>query len=136
MKKEHDTGFLSSLRFEPLTLQNWGKFEELFGAKGACGNCWCMSFRLSKSDFEEGKSNKGNKEAKYALVKAGKPTGLLAFYEDIPVAWCAFSPREDFVKLSRSRVHKPIDSKPGQFPALLLQKISAGWAFQSPYCRV
>ena len=107
----HDPDFLAALRFEPLTPKNWGKFEELFGSKGACGNCWCMSFRLSKADFEEGKSNEGNKEAKRALVNAGKPTGLLAFYEELPIAWCAFAPREDFVKLSKSRVHKPIDEQ-------------------------
>ena len=107
----HDPDVLAALRFEPLTPKNWGKFEELFGSKGACGNCWCMSFRLSKADFEEGKSNEGNKEAKRALVNAGKPTGLLAFYEELPIAWCAFAPREDFVKLSKSRVHKPIDEQ-------------------------
>lgn len=111
MKKQHDPEFLGALRFEPLTTANWGKFEELFGPKGACGNCWCMSFRLSPADFEEGKSNERNKEAKRALVNAGLPTGLLAFYEDIPVAWCAFAPRQDFVKLSRSRIHKPIDNE-------------------------
>lgn len=107
----HDPEFLSSLRFETLTAQNWGKFEELFGAKGACGNCWCMYFRLSPADFQEGKRDDGNKEAKRALVLSGKPTGILAFYEDLPIAWCAFAPREDFSKLARSRVHKPIDDQ-------------------------
>ena len=30
----------------------WDDFEELFGEKGACGGCWCMSWRLKKSVFE------------------------------------------------------------------------------------
>ena len=64
------------MAFEPLSKKNWGKFEELFGAKGACGNCWCMYFRLSKADFTEGKVNDGNKEAMKALVWAGIVQGL------------------------------------------------------------
>jgi len=106
-----DTGFLASLKFEPLTKENWNKFVQLFGEKGACGNCWCMYYRLKKSDFQEGKMDEGNKNAMKELVWAGKATGLLGFYEDLPIAWCAFAPREDFLKLSGSRVHKPIDDK-------------------------
>lgn len=109
--KDDNKEFLSSLRFEPLSPNNWHKFEELFGAKGACGNCWCMSFRLDNRSFEEGKIENGNKESMKELVHSGLPTGILAFYDDIPVAWSAFAPREDFDKLSRSRVHKPIDDK-------------------------
>lgn len=107
-----DEDFLAALRFEPLTKSNWNKFTELFGSKGACGNCWCMFFRLSKTDFEEGKINDGNKNAMKQLVWDGQPVGLLGFYEDVPVAWCAFAPRPHFPKLQRSRVHRPIDDQP------------------------
>lgn len=110
-KQNIDTNFLEALKFEPLTKDNWNKFVELFGTKGACGNCWCMSFRLNKTDFDEGKVNDGNKNSMRQLVLDNQPTGLLGFYEDIPVAWCAFAPREDFLKLQKSRVHKPIDNK-------------------------
>lgn len=106
-----DTDFVASLKFEPLTKKNWNKFVRLFGEKGACGNCWCMYYRLKKSDFQEGKVDEGNKNAMKELVWAGKPTGLLGFYEDQPIAWCAFAPRKDFLKLANSRVHKPIDDK-------------------------
>ncbi len=109
LKTDHD--FFTGLTFEPLTRNNWNKFTELFGINGACGNCWCMYFRLSKTDFEEGKANEGNKNAIKQLVWSNRPTGLLAFYEDIPIAWCAFAPREDFLKLEKSRVHKRIDEQ-------------------------
>jgi GNAT superfamily N-acetyltransferase len=107
-----DTEFLSQLTFEPLTKENWGKFVQLFGERGACGNCWCMWYRLRKQDFQEGKENEGNKMAMKELVWAGKPTGILGFYEDLPIAWCAFAPRENFLKLEKSRVHKRIDDQP------------------------
>lgn len=90
-------------------MHNWHKFTELFGEKGACGNCWCMYFRLDRSTFLEGKSDGGNKNAMQELVRSEKPTGILAFYNEHPIAWCALAPREDFIKLARSRVHKPID---------------------------
>lgn len=112
MQQAHDDPFLAELYFEPLTRQHWGAFTELFGAKGACGNCWCMSFRLSNREFEEGKANDGNRDRMKALVWDDKPVGLLAFHQGKAIAWCAFAPREEFAKLQRSRVHKPIDALP------------------------
>jgi len=46
------------------------------------------------------------------LVWEGQPTGILGFYEDQPIAWCAFAPREHYLKLEKSRVHKRIDDQP------------------------
>jgi GNAT superfamily N-acetyltransferase len=110
-KINSDSEFLDQITFEPLTTLNWGKFIQLFGERGACGSCWCMWYRLWKKDFQEGKSDDGNKNAMKELVWAGKPTGIIAFYEDLPIAWCAFAPREDFLKLEKSRVHKRIDNQ-------------------------
>ena len=71
-----------------------------------------MYYRLPKADFAEGKAEGGNKEAMQNLVYENKPIGILAFYEGQPIAWCAFAPREDFIKLEGSRVHKRIDDLP------------------------
>lgn len=101
--------FLHQFTFEPLTKRNWSKLVQLFGEKGACGNCWCMYFRLKKAAFDQGKYGEGNKNALKDLVWSGQPTGLLAICEGRAVAWCAFAPREDFLKLENSRVHKRID---------------------------
>jgi GNAT superfamily N-acetyltransferase len=108
--ENQDPEMLSKLTFEPLTRNNWDKFVQLFGEKGACGNCWCMYYRRKKADFIEGKTDEGNKTAMKELVWSDQPTGLLAFYEEQPIAWCAFAPREDFLKLENSRVHKRIDT--------------------------
>jgi hypothetical protein len=59
-KGDSDSGFLDRLTFEALTPKNWEKFVQLFGEKGACGNCWCMYYRLSKSDFHETRKLKGS----------------------------------------------------------------------------
>jgi len=108
---KNDREFLSELTFEPLNKKNWPKFVHLFGEKGACGNCWCMYYRLSKADYQEGKVNGENKDKMNQLVMENQPTGILGLYDGQPIAWCAFAPREHFIKLEKSRVHKRIDDK-------------------------
>ncbi|MGB3468634.1 MAG: GNAT family N-acetyltransferase [Cyclobacteriaceae bacterium] len=108
-EKKNDEEFLSDLRFEPLTKSNWNKFTELFGGNGAGAGCWCMYFRQSKSDHENGKAECANQNRMKNLVWNNEPTGIIGFYKEIPIAWCALSPREDFIRLEKSRVHKPID---------------------------
>jgi len=102
---------------------NWNMFVTLFGEKGACGNCWCMYYRLSKSDFITGKVGNGNKRAMKKIIWGNKPVGLLGLLDGYPVAWCAFAPREDFIKLEKSRVHKRIDNKDvWSIPCLFIDK--------------
>jgi GNAT superfamily N-acetyltransferase len=106
-----DTNFLNQLTFEPLAKGNWNKFVQLFGKNGACGNCWCMYYRLKKLEYKEGKADDGNKNAMKEIVREGKPAGMLGLYDGQAIAWCAFAPREDFIKLENSRVHKRIDDQ-------------------------
>lgn len=122
-KSKIDTEFLNEITVQPLTKNNWDQFTELFGIKGACGNCWCMYYRLKKADFIEGKTENGNLDRLQELVWNGKPAGMLAFYEGKAIAWCAFAPREDFIKLEKSRVHKRIDDLPvWSIPCLFVEK--------------
>lgn len=107
-----ESNIIDELTFEPLSKKNWGAFVQLFGEKGACGNCWCMYFRLKKEEFVNGKEDNGNKEKMKELVWDDLPTGVLCFYEGQAIGWCAFAPREAYLKLANSRVHKPIDEKP------------------------
>ena len=46
-----------NLTFYPLTPERWKDFEELFGPRGACGGCWCMWWRLKRSEFEKLRTN-------------------------------------------------------------------------------
>lgn len=112
-----------NFKVESVTKSNWNLFLKLFGEKGACGNCWCMYYRLTKADFHAGKTDNGNKNSMKEIVWSGKPAGLLGIIDGEPVAWCAFAPREDFIKLERSRVHKRIDDKEvWSIPCLFIHK--------------
>ncbi len=102
---------LSELEFHPLASGRWSDFEKLFGEHGACGGCWCMWWRLKRSDFERQKGE-DNRRAMKILVHSGEVPGLLAYAGDVPVGWCSVAPRENFPVLNRSRVLKKIDEVP------------------------
>ncbi len=102
---------ISHLKFAPLTPSRWRDLEELFGERGACGGCWCMWWRLKRSEWEK-KRGAGNKRALKKMVKSGAKPGLLAYVEGKPVAWCALAPREDYPVLERSRPLQRVDERP------------------------
>ena len=99
------------LACHPLTPDRWTDFETLFGERGACGGCWCMTWRLKRIDFERNKGA-GNRAAMRELVDAGAAPGILGYLNGEPVGWCAVAPREQYIVLERSRVLKKIDESP------------------------
>jgi len=102
---------LSGLAFYPLTGDRWTDFEQLFGERGACGGCWCMWWRLKRSQFEQQKGE-GNRKAMKAIVDSGEVPGILTYSGNVPVGWCSVAPRASFPVLNRSRVLKKIDESP------------------------
>ena len=102
---------VGELSFAPLTAESWSDFEYLFGAAGACGGCWCMLFRLSHQEFERQKGEE-NRLAMRALAETPHPPGILAYAGGEPIGWCAVAPREEYPRLGRSRILKPVDAQP------------------------
>jgi GNAT superfamily N-acetyltransferase len=99
------------LTLHPLTPERWPDLEKLFGERGACGGCWCMTWRLSRADFVKGKGAE-NKRAFHDLVASDAKPGVLAYAGEEPVGWCAVAPRQEYVALERSRVLAPVDDQP------------------------
>lgn len=100
-----------SYSFRPVTAENWGDFEKLFGKNGACAGCWCMLWRLDRAEFS-GQKGEGNRRAMENLVESGETPGILAYLGEEPVGWCSVAPRERFPRLERSRVSARIDDRP------------------------
>jgi GNAT superfamily N-acetyltransferase len=96
---------------KPLTPETWQDFLQLFGDKGACGGCWCMWWRLPNAQFEQQKGP-GNRRALRQLVNAGAVPGLIAYDGSRPIGWCSAAPREEFIRLERSRILEPVDDTP------------------------
>jgi GNAT superfamily N-acetyltransferase len=99
------------LKFYPLTPDRWKGLEDLFGERGACGGCWCMWWRLTRSQFDRQKGNK-NKLALKKIVNSGEVPGILAYAAGKPIAWCSLGPKETYPTLERSRILKRIVENP------------------------
>jgi len=100
-----------NLQFHPASPDRWAEVEELFGERGACGGCWCMYWRLPRSEWTASKGLK-NKASFRKLVSSDQEPGIIAYKGSEPIGWCAIAPREVFTGLSRSRVLKPVDDRP------------------------
>jgi GNAT superfamily N-acetyltransferase len=101
----------TSFTFKPLSPETWDAFEKLFGPKGPCAGCWCMTWRLRKAEYDKLKGEGNRKEIK-KLVSKNESIGVLAFDGGKAVGWRAIAPREKYVRLQKSRVLKPVDEKP------------------------
>lgn len=105
------SGSALKLEFHPATPKRWADFEKLFGERGACGGCWCMFQRITRSEFAQQKGA-GNKRAIKKLIDSGEAPGILAYADGEPIAWCSIGPRENFSALERSRILKRVDEQP------------------------
>lgn len=101
----------TTTEFHPLTPDRWTHLEQLFGPRGGYGGCWCMWWRTSRAEFEQGRGE-GNRQALRRLVEAGRVPGILAYVNGQPAGWCSVAPRETYPALERSRTLKRLDATP------------------------
>jgi GNAT superfamily N-acetyltransferase len=84
---------------------DWSLVAELFGARGACGGCWCMWWRVARGGREwELRKGARNRDALRAAIEAGQVHAVVALADGEPVGWCSLGPRGDFPRLENSRV--------------------------------
>lgn len=105
------------LRVLPLTRERWADLEAVFRARGCsqARGCWCMAYRRSGADPVPPRGTtraQARRAAFKRLVDAGTPTGLIAYRDQIPVGWISVGPREDYARLQRSPVMRPVDDRP------------------------
>lgn len=101
----------SDLTIHPLTQDRWDDLVALFGPSGATGGCWCMYNRQTNAQYEAGKGE-ANRRSFRQIVEEGPAPGLLAYENGTPVGWVSVGPREDYGRLQRSPVMKPVDDTP------------------------
>lgn len=99
------------LDFQPVTPGRWGDIERLFGERGACGGCWCMWWRLPRSEYEKSRGERNRKSFR-RLVRSDEPPGLIAYAGGAPAGWIALAPREAYAGLERSRTLARVDARP------------------------
>lgn len=62
-----------------------------------------------KSGQPAGPAGAQNKRALCDLMSGGTVPGLVGYLGDSPVGWISLGPREDYLKLRRSPIMKPVD---------------------------
>ena len=73
----------------------------------------CLQRRSGRAGIPAGKPvAEHNKDALKALVDQGTVPGFLGYRNGKPIAWVSLGPREDYAKLAKSPVMKPVDDKP------------------------
>ncbi len=104
---------IGDIVFLPLKSDRWEDFVTLFGEHGASGGCWCMFWRLPRSNFQQNCRNCGeaNRLALQELVRSCVVPGLVGYQAGRPIVWISVAPREDFSALERSRTLKRLDDK-------------------------
>jgi ribosomal protein S18 acetylase RimI-like enzyme len=105
------------LLVEPLTRERWPDLEAIFMARGCsvARGCWCMYYRVSGGQGWHAANRvrvAANKAQLEALVDSGRPPGLIGYRDGVPVGWVSLGPREEFARLARSPVMKPVDDRP------------------------
>jgi GNAT superfamily N-acetyltransferase len=98
------------LEVRPLTRNRWNDLVDLFNRPGGSivRGCWCMYYRRS-GGIGSGSRNRSDLRG---LVDSGYVPGLIGYEDGSPVGWISLGPREDYGKLQRSPVMKPVDDKP------------------------
>lgn len=94
----------------PLTAQSWEDLVELFERPGGSivRGCWCMHYRMTGKSGD----SEANKRAMKSLVDRGVVPGLIGYRAGRPIAWISLGPRDDYLRLARSPIMKPVDEKP------------------------
>ncbi len=98
----------------------------LFGARGACGGCWCMHWRVP-SGGRDWRALKGEpaRRAFLAGIADGSVLGAVAVAGAAPVGWVSYGPRDGFPRFGAARALRR-QGPPGVW-SIVCFFIPAGW---------
>lgn len=105
----------TDLAITPLTADRFGDLAALFEEGGDPKWCWCTYFRVRGMRFS-GTASDDHRAAMRTLSDGRGPDdtalGLLAYRDGRPVGWVSLGPREDFERLTHSRLLAAVDDRP------------------------
>ncbi len=100
------------MNIRELRPDDWPDLAALFGAKGACGGCWCMFWRIPHGGrMWQAAKGEPNRKAMMRLVKQGEARGMLAFDGDRCVGWCSFGRRVEFPRTETMKAYRREDTE-------------------------
>ena len=101
------------LEIVPLTPDRWDDVAALFSEGGDPKTCWCMFWRLRSKDWSFANAAAVRDGFHQLVDQARDPApGLLGYQDGKAVGWVSVAPREDYERLTNSRVRPKIDDLP------------------------
>lgn len=95
----------------PLTPERFADLAALFEEGGDPKWCWCVYFRFRGRDWTNSTAAQ-NRAGLEALTERPLAPGLVAYDGDRVVGWVSLGPREDYERLTFSKVLAPVDDTP------------------------
>lgn len=106
-----DTRPKPHFQYRAVTGENLADLSRFSQEHGKFRYCSCMRWRMTSSEYQ-----RSTKEERIAAlengVRAGKPTGVLAYVDELPVGWCSVAPRHIYQGLERYRALPRLDEEP------------------------
>jgi GNAT superfamily N-acetyltransferase len=104
-----------ALEIRPLTPERIVDLAALFEQGGDPKWCWCSWYRLRNADFSKGSTASHRATMEAAAEEGdriGRAPGLVAYDADGVVGWVSVGPRDEYERLTYSRVLAPVDDTP------------------------
>jgi GNAT superfamily N-acetyltransferase len=99
------------LDIRPLTPERFPDLAALFGEGGDPKWCWCVYFRFRGRDWSNSTASE-NRAALEELAERDLAPGLVGYRDGRVVGWVSLGPREDYERLTFSKILAPVDDTP------------------------
>lgn len=92
----------------PANEVSWADLQTVFGKRGEPARCQCQWFQTPAADWRalpvEERTWRLREQTGCGDPAADQTSGLVAYFDDEPVGWCAVEPRSVYAHLRSSRV--------------------------------
>lgn len=102
---------MTPLAVLPLTRERFADLAALFEEGGDPRWCWCVYFRFRGRDWSNATAAE-NRAAMEGFAERDLAPGLIAYRDERPVGWVSLGPREDYDRLTASKILAPVDDTP------------------------
>jgi GNAT superfamily N-acetyltransferase len=101
----------TDLEIHPLTPDRFADLAALFEEGGDPKWCWCVYFRFRGRDWTNATAAENRADLEDLTERSLAP-GLVAYAGERVVGWVSLGPREDYERLTYSKVLAPVDATP------------------------
>jgi GNAT superfamily N-acetyltransferase len=107
-----DVSTPANLEVRPLIGERFPDLAALFEEGGDPKWCWCTFFRFRGRDWSNSTSSQNQTALEHLAERDDLAPGLVGYRDGRAVGWVSLGPREDYGRLTTSRILAPVDDTP------------------------